>query len=161
MEWAMEFITQYGYLAIYILLAIGIVGLPVPDEVVMTVVGFLISTMALNFLMSVLVSFAGAITGMTISYMIGKKVGKPLFNKYGRWVGMTPKRFNKVEDWFVRFGPWAIVLGYFIPGIRQVTFYISGISVMPFKKYLFVAGLSGLSWVLIFISIGYYIGVIM
>jgi membrane protein DedA with SNARE-associated domain len=111
--------------------------------------------------MSVLVSFAGAVTGMTISYMIGKKVGKPLFNKYGRWVGMTPKRFNKVEDWFVRFGPWAIVLGYFIPGIRQVTFYISGISVMPFKKYLFVAGLSGLSWVVIFISIGYYIGVIM
>ncbi|KJD46420.1 DedA family protein [Paenibacillus terrae] len=158
MEWAMSMITQYGYIAIFALLALGIIGLPVPDEIIMVFVGYLSSIMVLNYSMSVLVSFMGAMTGMMISYTLGKKLGQPLVDKHGKWFGLTPKRFARVKGWFARFGLWTILVGYFIPGVRHVTSYLSGISAMPVRKYMLVASAGSLVWTLIFISIGYITG---
>lgn len=112
MEWAISMITQYGYIAIFALLALGIIGLPVPDEIIMVFVGYLSSIMVLNYSVSILVSFIGAMTGMMISYTLGKKLGQPLVDKHGKWVGLTPKRFAKVKGWFARFGLWTILFGY-------------------------------------------------
>lgn len=158
MPWVVEMIAQYGYLAIFVLLALGILGLPVPDELLMLFVGYLTSTMVLNFSVSVLVCFVGSITGMLISYTIGLRLGQPVVDRYGKWVGLTPKRFASVKRWFFRFGNWTVFIAYFIPGIRHVTSYISGISAMSFKKYLPVAVAGAFIWSLLFVSIGYFVG---
>lgn len=76
MPWMMELISHYGYLAIFALLALGILGLPVPDEVLMLFVGYLSSIMVLNFTLSVLIGCIGSITGMMISYTIGLRLGQ-------------------------------------------------------------------------------------
>lgn len=73
MEFAKEFIGQYGYFAIYGLLALGVIGMPIPDEVMMTFVGYLASISVLNYSVSIAVSFGGAFTGGLLSYTIGKK----------------------------------------------------------------------------------------
>lgn len=78
MELAKELISQYGYFAIFGMLVLGIVGLPIPDEVMMTFVGYLSSIHILNYEMCLLISFSGAISGMLISYFLGKKIGKPV-----------------------------------------------------------------------------------
>lgn len=91
MPWVIEMISQYGYIAIFALLALGLVGLPVPDELLTLFVGYLSSTMVLDFSLSVLVCFIGSITGMLISYTIGLRVGQPVVDRYGKWVGLTPK----------------------------------------------------------------------
>ena len=158
MPWVIEMISQYGYAAIFVLLALGIIGLPVPDELLMLFVGYLTSTMVLDFSVSVLVCFVGSITGMLISYTIGLRLGQPVVDKYGKWVGLTPKRFAGVKRWFFRFGNWTIFFAYFIPGVRHVTSYISGISAMSFKKYLLVTVAGAFIWSLLFISIGYFVG---
>lgn len=82
MEFAKEFIGQYGYFAIYGLLALGVIGMPIPDEVMMTFVGYLASISVLNYSVSIAVSFGGAFTGGLLSYMIGKK-------RAGRWLKNT------------------------------------------------------------------------
>ncbi|MRN53722.1 DedA family protein [Paenibacillus monticola] len=158
MNWAIELISQYGYIAIFALLALGILGLPVPDEIIMLFVGYLSSSMVLNYSLSVLVGFAGSITGMMISYIIGSRLGQPVVDKYGKWIGLTPKRFGRVKGWFERFGNWTVLFGYFIPGVRHVTSYISGISGMPFRKYLLVSLVGSSTWSLLFISLGFFLG---
>jgi membrane protein DedA with SNARE-associated domain len=158
MPWIIEMIAHYGYLGIFALLALGIIGLPVPDELLMLFVGYLCSVMVLNFPISVLVCFTGSITGMLISYTIGLKLGQPVVDKFGKWIGLTPKRFARVKTWFFRFGNWAIFIAYFIPGIRHVTSYLSGISAMSFKKYLPVTIAGAFIWSLLFVSIGYFAG---
>lgn len=158
MPWVIEMISQYGYIAIFALLALGLLGLPVPDELLTLFVGYLSSTMVLDYSLSVLVCFIGSITGMLISYTIGLRVGQPVVDRYGKWVGLTPKRFASVKRWFFRFGNWTIFIAYFVPGIRHVTSYVSGISAMSFKKYLLVTVAGAFLWSLLFVSIGYLVG---
>ncbi|GGO06225.1 DedA family protein [Saccharibacillus kuerlensis] len=154
METALQFLSDYGYAAIYGLLTLGIVGLPVPDELLMMSVGYLtrIGTMYLPY--ALLCSFAGAMSGMMLSYVIGKKAGRPLLDRYGRWVGLKPNRIARVEKWMNKFGTISIVFGYFIPGFRHVTCYMCGISQMPLRKYVFFAALGALIWCTVFIFSG-------
>lgn len=91
MELVQQLIADYGYLAIFLMLVLGIVGLPIPDEVMMTVVGYFTHTDVLNYELSILISFVGALLGMLISYMIGRKAGRPFIDKYGKWVGLKEK----------------------------------------------------------------------
>lgn len=159
MELVDNFISQYGYLAIFLLLSLGIIGLPIPDEILMMFIGYMSQEGELSFTLSIILSFLGSSTGMIISYLIGNKFGKPILLKYGKWVGLNNKRFIKVERWFKRFGPWTIIIGYYVPGIRHLTSYISGITQIKFKTYFVFACFGALTWVLIFISIGYFVGV--
>ncbi|USG65667.1 DedA family protein [Brevibacillus ruminantium] len=153
-----ELIDQYGYFALYFLLALGIVGLPIPDETIMTFVGYLTSIQIFNFFAALTVSFLGAISGMIFSYFLGRKFGRPLLLKYGWWLRLTPARLNKAERWFDRYGLWAVCFGYFIPGVRHFTCYLSGISGIRFRKYLLFAGFGALIWCITFITAGYFIG---
>lgn len=159
MDVAKDLISQYGYFAIYGLLALGIIGLPVPDEVMMTFVGYLSSTSILDLKMAVFVSFLGSMTGMLMSYFIGHKMGISFLEKYGKWVRLTPARLYRAERWFRRYGPWMIPIAYFIPGIRHVSSYLSGISGMNKRVYLKFASAGAIFWCLFFILFGYFIGV--
>lgn len=158
MEWVAEVIGQYGYGAIYFLLAIGIVGLPIPDEIMMVGIGYLSSLHVLSYPLSVLFGFLGTITGMTVSYWIGRKFGKPLLLLLGKYIFITPKKLEKAERLFERHAGWTIIFGYYIPGIRHLTCYVSGISGINFRKYFIVSSIGALIWCLIFITIGYAVG---
>ncbi|CAH0149526.1 MULTISPECIES: DedA family protein [Peribacillus] len=160
MDIVKDLISNYGYFAIYGLLAMGIIGLPVPDEFLMTFVGYLSSISVLNVQGAFLVSFLGSISGMLISYFIGKKVGKPFLRKHGKWIKMTPARLERLEKWFNKYGPWTIIIAYFIPGVRHFASYISGMNGMGKRKYFIFAGAGAFSWCLVFTAFGYFIGVL-
>lgn len=158
MEWVTEVIGQYGYGAIYILLAIGIVGLPIPDEIMMVTIGYLSSIHVLSYPLSVLFGFLGTVTGMTVSYWIGRKFGKPLLLRFGKYLFLTPNKLEKVERLFERYAQWTIIFGYYIPGVRHLTCYVSGISGINFRKYFIISSIGALIWCLIFVTIGYGVG---
>ncbi len=158
MEIAVNFIQEYGYPAITVLLALGIIGLPIPDETLMLFVGYLSSVHLISYTPSIVFSFIGSVAGMSVSYIIGKKIGFTAIEKYGKWVGLTPKRYEKVQNWFIRFGGWTVLLAYFIPGVRHAAGYISGITQMPFKKYILLCCSGALIWTVLFISVGYFVG---
>jgi membrane protein DedA with SNARE-associated domain len=153
-----DWILQYGYAALYGLLAVGIIGLPVPDEILMTFVGYLVSIGWFSFPASLAACFAGSMTGMLLSYYVGNKVGKPFLCKYGKWVKLTPARLEKAEGWFQRFGLWTVFFGYFVPGVRHFTCYLAGISGVRIWRYLLYAGSGALVWTVTFITLGRFIG---
>ena len=79
MDAGFEWITQYGYAGIFLLLMLGIVGLPVPDETLLTFVGYLSFQGKLALLPSVTAAFLGSSTGISVSYGVGRVAGSPYF----------------------------------------------------------------------------------
>ena len=104
METVLHLISQYGQIAVFCLLVLGIVGLPVPDETLLTFSGYLVYKGHFHYLPTVLVAFAGSVCGITISYLIGRTGGIYLVHKYGRYVHLTSERLDSVHRWFERMG---------------------------------------------------------
>jgi membrane protein DedA with SNARE-associated domain len=153
-----DLLAQYGYIALYGLLALGIIGLPIPDETLMTFVGSLTVYGPLTFPGSLAVTFAGTMTGMTVSYALGKRVGKPFLYRMGKWIKLTPARLTRAELWFQKYGIWTVSFSYFIPGVRHLSCYLAGISGVPLWRYLLYAGVGAFVWCLTFLTLGRLIG---
>jgi membrane protein DedA with SNARE-associated domain len=157
-ETILQFVGHYGYIGIFSVLMFGIIGLPVPDEVLMTFTGYLVSLGKLHFMYTVLVASLGSITGMSISFFVGQKLGLPFLQKYGRRVHITEERLNKMDRWFVRFGKYAVTIGYFIPGVRHTTALFAGISKWSYASFLLYAIPGALAWALTFVTTGMVVG---
>ncbi|WP_274364723.1 DedA family protein [Paenibacillus thermotolerans] len=151
-------IVHYGYFGIFGALVLGIVGLPMPDEILMTFAGYLISEGKLRYVPTVLVSTAGSFAGMSVSYWIGRAFGYPLLDKYGSKIHITKERMDRTQRWFGRFGKFAVTVGYFIPGVRHLTAYSAGISKWPYPSFCMYAAPGAMVWSAAFITLGTYLG---
>src|SRR4051794_26109001 len=104
----LAWITQYGYLAIFSLLVLGIVGLPVPDETLLTFTGYLVYQGHLSLTLALLSGFTGAACGITISYVLGRTFGLTLIHRYGRYLHITQEYVDKAHAWFEKAGHWSL-----------------------------------------------------
>lgn len=155
----LDFVTNYGYYGLFLSLVLGIVGLPIPDEILMTYCGYLVSQSVMNYCITLFTALAGSITGITISYFLGRRFGVPVLERFGRRIGITETRLQKVNGWYSRFGKMVLVIGYFIPGIRHVTAFAAGLSRMKYPPFALFAYIGGLIWTLTFITLGKALGV--
>ncbi len=151
-------IAQYGYAAIAGLLALGIVGVPVPDETLLTLVGFLVFKGVLHAVPAYLSAFAGSSVGISISYAIGRFGGIRLVRRFGPRIGITADRVKRVESWFHRRGRWALVGGYFVPGVRHLMAIVAGSSGLPYNSFARFAYGGAALWSGCFIAAGFYMG---
>jgi membrane protein DedA with SNARE-associated domain len=140
-------ITQYGYFAIFLLLVCGIVGLPVPDETLLTFTGFLVFKG--NFLCRWRSPrrSAGSLSGITVSYTLGRTFGMKLIHRYGRYIHITEEHVNKAHAWFARVGHWGLTFGYFVPGFRHLSAYAAGMSAVEPPQFALFAYTGGCLWV--------------
>jgi membrane protein DedA with SNARE-associated domain len=154
----LAWITQYGYVAIFSLLVLGIVGLPVPDETLLTFTGYLVFTGHLSPVPAFLSAFAGSASGITISYMLGRTFGLKLIHRYGKYVRITEEHINTAHAWFARVGHWGLTFGYFVPGVRHLTAYAAGMSEVEPHQFALFAYSGSILWTASFISLGYFLG---
>ena len=154
----MPWITQYGYAGLFSALVLGIVGLPVPDETLLTFAGYLVFKHQLDLSLTILSALLGSICGISTSYVLGKSLGLYLIHKYGRYVSITEEKLQRVAGWFNRIGKWTLPIGYFIPGVRHLTAYVAGASKLRYPVFAAFAYTGGCCWSITFILLGYYIG---
>ncbi|MFC4076306.1 DedA family protein [Salinithrix halophila] len=157
-EDVLHWVVQYGYIGLFCALMLGIIGLPVPDEILMTFTGYLVSKGLFHFGWTVGTAFAGSLTGMSVSFFAGRKLGLPFLKRYGFVFRITPKKLDRAQGWFCRFGSWAIPFGYFIPGVRHFTAYSAGISRWSYVSFSVYAASGALFWVLTFVTLGTLLG---
>lgn len=150
-------IIQYGCLAVFVLLMLGIVGLPIPDETLLILVGFLIFDEVLSP-MAILAALAGSLCGITGSYWLGRTFGAALIEKYGWLVNLNKQHLDRAHHWFNRFGKWTLTGGYFVPGVRQLNGFVAGTLQLQMRIFASYAYLGALFWVALFIFIGYGLG---
>lgn len=158
MSLIMSYVAQYGYLAMFALLSLGFLGVPVPDETLVMTFGGLTAKGHFVFWLAYLVAVLGSLCGMMLSYTLGRMIGKPLLHRYGKWIWITPSRLEKTEAWFSKFGNWSVLFGYFIPGVRQVTSYLSGVYQLSLRVYITYATLGAVLWCGTFMFIGRAVG---
>jgi membrane protein DedA with SNARE-associated domain len=158
MESVFQWITTYGYGMIFLLLTLGVVGLPVPDETLLVFCGYLIFKGRMHPLPAWLSALAGSWCGITLSYTIGRTLGLGVVRRFGKYLHMTEERLDRVHQWFDRIGHWALFAGYYIAGLRHFTAIVAGASKLRFVSFAAYAWPGGLLWVTTFLTLGYYLG---
>ncbi|MGG1675558.1 DedA family protein [Neobacillus sp. NRS-1170] len=149
---------QHSYVILLIGIFLELLALPISGEFLMSYAGYFVFQGKMNYTLALLTVFLAGGAGITATYWIGKSGGYKLIEKYGRYIHMGPERYKKTAAWFERSGSKLLVFAYFIPGIRHFTGYISGISRMPFRRFIIPAYIGSFLWGLLFYYLGKSIG---
>ena len=154
METFTHLLSQYGYFGLFGLLMFGIIGVPVPEETLLTFAGVLVYRGHLELGPTLLAAFLGSACGITVSYGLGRGVGRVVTRKFGRFVRVTPEQMDRVEAWFERVGHWGLLWGYFLPGIRHLTAVAAGATRLRYVDFAVFAYTGALLWSFTFVSLG-------
>ncbi|MDQ6597844.1 VTT domain-containing protein [Bacillus salipaludis] len=158
MSYLITLFEQHSYLILFIGIFLELMALPISGELLMSYAGYFVYQGKMNYFLALLMVFLSGGLGITVTYWIGKAGGYKLIEKYGKYIHLGPERFKKTAAWFERSGSKLLVFAYFIPGIRHFTGYISGISKMPFRKFIIPAYIGAFLWGVCFITLGKVLG---
>jgi membrane protein DedA with SNARE-associated domain len=148
-------LMHYGPPVLFLAQVFGILGLPIPDELLMTVAGALVRRGDMNGAATMAAAVAGSSTGITFSYMLGRTVGASALHRLAH---VPDAAFARVQRWFVRFGHWLLTFGYFIPGVRHVTAIAAGAAPIGYGAFARAAYPGAVLWCCVFVGVGYYAG---
>lgn len=150
---------QYGYWVLLVGLPLDFIALPIPPgNSTLTYTGYLSYKGVLHGGSAVLAAFLGAAIGVTITYVVGYKLGMPLIERYGKWLMLKPAHLEKTRRYYDKYGDRLLLVSFFIPGVRQFIGYFIGIIRVPFRTLLLYAYPGTLLWVLAFWGVGYLFG---
>lgn len=149
-------LVHYGSVALFVLLAFGIIALPVPEETLLVVAGILMGHHKLHILPTLIAAYSGSMCGITVSYLVGKSAGHYLLLRYGSWVGLTQDKLDHVHLWFRRYGTWTLFFGYFVPGVRHFTGLCAGMAALEYPRFASFAYAGAIVWASTFMSAGYF-----
>ncbi|MEH7386371.1 VTT domain-containing protein [Bacillus sp. JJ1521] len=158
MQFLTALIEHYGYAVLFLSLMLELIAIPLPGEFLMGYAGVLVFQGKLSWIISIVIAGVGSCTGMTISYWIGNKLGTPFFHKHGHRIHLGPDRLEKTSEWFKKYGNKLLLIAYFIPGVRHITGYFSGITQIPFRTYILYAYSGAFIWTGTFITLGKLLG---
>jgi membrane protein DedA with SNARE-associated domain len=151
-------LNKYGYAAVIALVMVEDFGVPVPGETVLILASVYAGTGRLNIFLVALLGFLGAVIGDNIGFAVGHFGGRPLVDRYGRYILLTPERVDRATQFFERHGGKIIVIARFIEGLRQANGIIAGISGMHWVRFVIFNALGAALWVAVWTSIGYASG---
>lgn len=153
-----DLLNQYGYIILFLSLMLELIIVPIPNEALMSYVGVLCFQGKMNLYLSIAVAGLGGLSGVTISYWLGHKLGVPFFRKYGHYIHMGPEKMEKMSKWYGKYGKVLLLISFFVPGVRHVASIISGVIKLPFRWFAPFAYIGVFLWVGTFISLGNVLG---
>jgi membrane protein DedA with SNARE-associated domain len=153
-----RWVTDYGYFGIFFLLIFGILGLPVPDEWLLVISGYLAFKNVLGFIPTVAVAALGSAGGLTMSYVLGRTSSGFLIRRYGHWLSIDEEKVRRTQHWFHHLGRWVLVVGPFVPGVRNLMGYIAGASKLRLHVFARFAYVGALISSFSFVTFGYTVG---
>ncbi len=154
----LNLISSSGYLGIFLAMLVEGVLTPIPSEIIMPFAGYLSYLGTLNPIAVVLVGSLGATCGSTIAYLLGRRLGRPVLDRYGRYLGLRADSLDKAEAWFARWGNYGILVGHALPGIRSIISFPAGISRMDLRRFALFTFLGATVWNTVLVSVGYLLG---
>jgi membrane protein DedA with SNARE-associated domain len=134
------------------------VPLPAPGDVAIAYGGYLTTTGAIPYPLAYLAVVSGAVLGSACNLTISRRYGRPFIQRFGRYIGVTEEKLVRAEHIFKRWGPWAIILGRHIPGMRIVLSALSGILGVPYRVFIPCVLVSATIWAGIFLELGRRMG---
>jgi membrane protein DedA with SNARE-associated domain len=153
-----ELITHWGYLALFLLVILGNIGLPVPEETILVLAGYMCWRGELHLPVVLAIGVVSAVGGDNIGYWLGHRYGRSTLERHASWLLGHPRRLAMMQDFVAKRGALAVFIARFVPGLRFMAGPLAGALGMPFPTF-FGANLAGaLSYVPLVVGLGYAIG---
>jgi membrane-associated protein len=150
-------IATWGYLGIVLVVVLGNVGLPVPEETVLAVAGYLVWSGRLQWLPVLMVGVVSAVAGDNVGYWLGRRYGRAAVEHHARWL-LKPRHVVAAERWLKRYGAVGVGAARFVGGARFLAGPLAGALGMAFRSF-FIGNLVGaLLFVPYAVGIGYAVG---
>jgi membrane protein DedA with SNARE-associated domain len=159
-------IEDYGYLAVFVLMVLESACIPIPSEVTMLFGGaaanatFAASLQArpLNFLLVGFLGTVGNLVGSWIAYAVGRAGGRPLVERWGRFVFLREHELDRAEAWFAEHGEAAVFVSRLLPVVRTFISLPAGVAEMPPGKFTAYTFAGCLPWTFALAGVGYALG---
>jgi membrane protein DedA with SNARE-associated domain len=151
------FVESYGYIAIFILMAMEASTLPVPSEVVLPLAGLLAEKGLLNLPIIFIAALLGAIVGSMVDYAIGYFIGKDIVYKHLRLFHIKKESLDNFDIWFEKNGIAAVFFTRLVPVLRTVVNFPAGFAKMNLKEFLGYSIAGFLIWDTVLLLFGYFL----
>lgn len=156
-ELLLTIIEEVGYVALFLVLCLGLIGLPIPNEAVVMTGGALAAAGVLSTVPAFLMTFLGICSAMTFGYSIGRFAGSKLSKWFSSKKNIS-KFIVKSEQLGQKYGGYAISISLCLPFLRHVTPYVMGFNKMLFRRFIMFAYPSAFVWTLTYFIIGTFVG---
>jgi len=145
-----EFVTRVinagGYAGIVGLITCNSCGIPIPSEIIMPFSGYLVYIGRFNLYLVATAGAVGCNVGSAIAYWIGARGGRPLVERYGKWVLMSQHDLDLMSGFFDKYGAIAILIGRMMPVVQTFVAFPAGIAKMPRLRFQIYTSLGSWIW---------------
>ncbi len=153
-----DMIFDWGYLGIFIMMAIESSFIPFPSEIVLIPAGYIASQGNMSISMIMSAALGGSMVGAFINYYLALTLGRKLLAKYGKYFFIKEDALDKMDSYFKKHGHISTFTGRLIPGIRQLISIPAGLARMNLVQFSIYTALGAGVWALILTLLGYFIG---
>lgn len=153
-----DLIFDWGYIGIFIMMAIESSFIPFPSEIVLIPAGYLASQGEMSVGLIMLSALGGSIVGALINYFLALTLGRAILVNYGKYFFIKEKSLLKMEDFFAKHGHISTFTGRLIPGIRQLISIPAGLARMNLAEFSLFTALGAGIWALVLTMLGYVLG---
>jgi membrane protein DedA with SNARE-associated domain len=149
------FVDHFPYLGVFLLLILGGIGLPFPEDTTLILSGFLIAHYVMKPIPAFLVIYPSLLITDFFLYLVGKKYGRRVVEHKRFRKVISSDRLSQIEEKFRKWGVWVVLVGRHIVGLRAQIFLVAGVMKMGAIKFLIADGASSLITIALMIGIGY------
>ena len=157
-DWLLQTLLALGYPGIVGLMAMESSILPVPSELVMPPAGYWAAKGEMNFFVVLACGVLGSVIGALANYYGAQLIGRPLLQRYGKYVLLSEKNLQRSERFFAQHGEISTLIGRLFPVIRHLISIPAGLHRMPLPKFITYTAIGALVWCAILTWIGYFLG---
>ncbi|MFZ0447553.1 MAG: DedA family protein [Bacillus sp. (in: firmicutes)] len=161
-NWITQFMEQYGYLGVFLMIALENVFPPIPSEIILPFGGFMTTYTSMTVPGVVIASTAGSVVGAVILYGIGLLLDverlEKIIDRFGHILRVTKEDVHKADAWFDKYGIWTVLFCRMVPLIRSLISIPAGMSNMKFGLFLVFTTVGTLIWNIILVSVGAALG---
>jgi membrane protein DedA with SNARE-associated domain len=151
-------ISRLGYTGVILLMAIESACIPLPSEIIMPFSGYLVYTGRFNLWAVGVAGAFGCVVGSLVAYWVGMYGGRPLIEKYGKYVLVSRHDLDLADRWFARFGEVIVFASRLLPAIRTFIAFPAGVARMNLKKFVIYTFAGSLPWCLGLAYVGQRLG---
>lgn len=157
-DWLLKTLLDLGYPGIIALMAMESSILPIPSELVMPPAGYWAAKGQLSFPVALLCGVLGSVIGALANYYGAQLIGRPLIQRYGKYVLLSEKNLQRSERFFAEHGEISTLIGRLFPVIRHLISIPAGLHRMPLPKFILYTAVGAAVWCAILTWIGYFLG---
>ncbi|WP_062353745.1 DedA family protein [Bacillus kwashiorkori] len=161
-EWITDFMEQFGYIGVFLLICLENIFPPIPSEIILTFGGFMTTKTNLTVIGVVTAATIGSISGAIMLFWLGRWLSleklEKVVDQWGHIIRLTKKDIEKANRWFTKYGFWTVFICRLVPLLRSIISIPAGMAKMPLSTFIFLTSLGTVIWNMLLVATGAFLG---